>query len=58
MLQILNMYIVQVQEIMDKFEAQAENMDVHSSVMEQGMGASSTLSTPADQVFEQILPFP
>ena len=42
---------------MDKFEAQAENMDVHSSVMEQGMGASSTLSTPADQVFSADFTF-
>ena len=35
---------------MDKFESQAENLDVHTSVMDQGMGAAPTLSTPADQV--------
>ena len=35
---------------MDKFETQSENLDVHTSVMEAGMGAATTLSTPADQV--------
>lgn len=45
-----SMDLQKVQEIMDKFESQAENMDVHASVMEGGMGAATTLSTPADQV--------
>lgn len=45
-----SMDLQKVQEIMDKFETQAENMDVHTSVMDQGMGAATTLSTPADQV--------
>ena len=35
---------------MDKFESQSEDLDVHTSVMEGGMGAATTLSTPADQV--------
>lgn len=45
-----SMDLQKVQEIMDKFETQAENLDVHTSVMDQGMGAATTLSTPADQV--------
>ena len=42
--------LFQMQRVMDKFETQAENLDVQASAMDQGMGAASTLSTPADQV--------
>ena len=35
---------------MDRFEQQFENLDVQSQVMEDTMGASSTLSTPQGQV--------
>ena len=35
---------------MDRFEQQFENLDVQSQVMEDTMGASSTLSTPQNQV--------
>jgi len=45
-----SMDLEKVQQIMDKFEAQSENLDVQSSAMDQSMGASTTLSTPADQV--------
>ena len=35
---------------MDRFEQQFENLDVQSQVMENTMGAASTLSTPQNQV--------
>ena len=40
----------QVQQIMDKFEQQTENLDVQANAMDESMGAATTLSTPADQV--------
>lgn len=45
-----SMNLEEMQRVMDKFETQAENLDVQASAMDQGMGAASTLSTPADQV--------
>ena len=35
---------------MSKFEAQFENLDVHTSVMDSAMSSATTLSTPQDQV--------
>lgn len=34
----------------EKFESQFEDMDVRTSVMEDAMGAATTLSTPKEQV--------
>ena len=35
---------------MDRFEQQFENLDVQSQVMEDTMGATSTLNTPQGEV--------
>lgn len=45
-----SMDLQKVQEIMDKFEKQTEDLDVQSNAIDQSMGAATTLSTPADQV--------
>ncbi|XP_063693767.1 charged multivesicular body protein 1a-like [Bolinopsis microptera] len=45
-----SMDLQKVQEIMDKFESQTENLDVAANAMDQSMGNATTLSTPADQV--------
>ena len=44
------MFSPQISNLMDRFEQQFENLDVQSQVMEDTMGASSTLSTPQNQV--------
>ena len=43
-----------VTQIMDKFEQQFEDLDVHTSVMEGAMGNATTTTTPADQVDDLI----
>ncbi|CAJ1057025.1 charged multivesicular body protein 1a [Xyrichtys novacula] len=40
--------------VMDKFESQVENLDVHTSVMEDSMSSATTLTTPQDQVDDLI----
>jgi len=40
----------QISQLMDRFEQQFENLDVQSQVMEDTMCASSTLTTPQNQV--------
>lgn len=45
-----SMDLQKISAIMEKFETQVENMDVHTSVMDDAMGAATTLSTPKDQV--------
>jgi len=45
-----SMDLQKVQQIMDKFEQQTEDLDVQSQAIDQSMGAATTLSTPADQV--------
>jgi charged multivesicular body protein 1 len=42
--------LTQVATTMDQFEKAFENLDVQSEVVENAMGASTALSTPADQV--------
>ena len=36
--------------VMDKFEGQFEDLDVQSQYMEASMGATTTMTTPQDQV--------
>lgn len=47
---LASMDLEKVSAIMEKFEKQAEHMDVHTSVMEDTMGAATTLTTPQNQV--------
>lgn len=44
------MDLQKISNVMEKFESQFEDMDVRTSVMEDAMGAATTLSTPKDQV--------
>lgn len=44
------MDLQKISNVMEKFESQFEDMDVRTSVMEDSMGAATTLSTPKDQV--------
>lgn len=44
------MDLQKISNVMEKFEGQFEDMDVRTSVMEDAMGAATTLSTPRDQV--------
>jgi len=44
------MWTCQISQLMDRFEQQFENLDVQSQVMEDTMCASSTLTTPQNQV--------
>ncbi|XP_042207244.1 charged multivesicular body protein 1a-like [Homarus americanus] len=49
--QALNaMDLQKVSSIMDKFETQFEDLDVRTSVLEDSMGAATTLSTPKEAV--------
>ncbi|KAK8737686.1 hypothetical protein OTU49_004190 [Cherax quadricarinatus] len=49
--QALNaMDLQKVSSIMDKFESQFEDLDVRTSVLEDSMGAATTLSTPKEAV--------
>lgn len=45
-----NMDLQKIQSVMEKFEAQFEDLDVRTSVMDDAMGAATTLTTPRDQV--------
>jgi len=45
-----SMNLEKVSQLMDRFEQQFENLDVQSQVMEDTMSASSTLTTPQNQV--------
>ena len=51
---INSMELQKISEVMDKFETQFENLDVHSSVMENAMGTATTTTTPASQVDDLI----
>jgi charged multivesicular body protein 1 len=44
------MNLEKISSIMDKFETQFENLDVQAQYMETGMGNTTTVSAPADQV--------
>lgn len=49
--QALNsMDLQKVSSIMDKFESQFEDLDVRTSVLEDSMGAATTLTTPKESV--------
>lgn len=45
-----SMNLQKISEIMDRFETQFENLDVQTGVMDNTMAASSTLTTPQNQV--------
>eukprot|EP00128_Syssomonas_multiformis_P006117 Colp12_sorted_trinity150504_noHs@11723 len=45
-----SMDLEKVSKIMETFEKQFEDLDVHSQVMERSMGSAMAMSTPEDQV--------
>ncbi|XP_039255219.1 charged multivesicular body protein 1a-like [Styela clava] len=45
-----SMNLEQISQIMEKFESQFEDLDVHSKVLEDSMGSATTVSTPQSQV--------
>ncbi|XP_022624248.1 charged multivesicular body protein 1a [Seriola lalandi dorsalis] len=49
-----SMDLQKVSAVMDKFESQVQNLDVHTSVMEDSMSSAMTLTTPQDQVDDLI----
>merc|ERR1712227_150628 len=49
-----SMELTKITEVMDKFESQFEDLDVHTSVMENAMGSATTTTTPANQVDDLI----
>ena len=51
---INSMELTKISEVMDKFESQFEDLDVHTSVMENAMGQATTTNTPASQVDDLI----
>lgn len=51
---INSMELQKITAVMDKFEQQFEDLDVHTSVMEGAMGSATTTNTPADQVDDLI----
>ncbi|XP_062403831.1 charged multivesicular body protein 1a [Sardina pilchardus] len=50
-----SMDLQKVSAVMDKFETQVQNLDVHTSVMEDSMSSATTLSTPQEQVDDLIV---
>ncbi|XP_041454761.1 charged multivesicular body protein 1a-like [Lytechinus variegatus] len=49
-----SMDLQKISAVMEKFEGQFEDLDVHTQVMEGSMGAATTLTTPQDQVDQLI----
>merc|ERR1712088_138389 len=47
---INSMELQKISAVMDKFESQFEDLDVHTSVMEDAMGSATTTTTPESQV--------
>lgn len=45
-----SMDLTKVEQIMEKFEKQFEDLDVRTQTMESAMGTATTLTTPQDQV--------
>ncbi|XP_071505442.1 charged multivesicular body protein 1a-like [Diadema antillarum] len=45
-----SMDLQKISAIMEKFEGQFQDLDVHTQVLEGSMGAATTLTTPEDQV--------
>ncbi|XP_062855749.1 charged multivesicular body protein 1a [Trichomycterus rosablanca] len=50
-----SMDLQKVSAVMDKFEIQVQNLDVHTSVMEDSMSSATTLTTPQQQVDDLIV---
>ncbi|KAL1247082.1 hypothetical protein QQF64_022458 [Cirrhinus molitorella] len=50
-----SMDLQKVSAVMDKFESQVQNLDVHTSVMDDSMSSATTLTTPQEQVDDLIL---
>ncbi|XP_062923559.1 charged multivesicular body protein 1a [Mobula hypostoma] len=50
-----SMDLQKISAVMDKFEQQVQNLDVHTSVMEDSMSSATTLTTPQEQVDSLIL---
>ncbi|EMP36279.1 Charged multivesicular body protein 1a [Chelonia mydas] len=50
-----SMDLQKVSAVMDKFEHQVQNLDVHTSVMEDSMSSATTLTTPQEQVDSLIV---
>ncbi|KAM9807637.1 charged multivesicular body protein 1a [Neosynchiropus ocellatus] len=49
-----SMDLQKVSAVMDKFESQVQNLDVHTSVMEDSMGSAMAMTTPMEQVDDLI----
>ncbi|XP_060892414.1 charged multivesicular body protein 1a [Labrus bergylta] len=49
-----SMDLQKISAVMDKFESQVENLDVHTSVMDDSMSSATTLTTPQNQVDDLI----
>ncbi|KAM3870012.1 charged multivesicular body protein 1a-like [Diretmus argenteus] len=49
-----SMDLQKVSAVMDKFETQVQNLDVHTAVMEDSMSSATTLTQPQDQVDDLI----
>lgn len=45
-----SMDLQKISAVMDKFEQQVQNLDVHTSVMDDSMSSAMTLTTPQEQV--------
>lgn len=50
-----SMDLQKISAVMEKFEKQFEDLDVHTQVLEGAMGDAVTMSTPQDQVDQLIL---
>ncbi|XP_060693988.1 charged multivesicular body protein 1a [Hemiscyllium ocellatum] len=50
-----SMDLQKISAVMDKFEQQVQNLDVHTSVMEDSMSSAMTLTTPQEQVDSLIM---
>uniref|UniRef100_A0A9L0TP85 Charged multivesicular body protein 1A n=1 Tax=Equus caballus TaxID=9796 RepID=A0A9L0TP85_HORSE len=50
-----SMDLQKVSAVMDRFEQQVQNLDVHTSVMEDSMSSATTLTTPQEQVDSLIM---
>uniref|UniRef100_A0A8P0TM98 Charged multivesicular body protein 1A n=2 Tax=Canis lupus familiaris TaxID=9615 RepID=A0A8P0TM98_CANLF len=49
------MDLQKVSAVMDRFEQQVQNLDVHTAVMEDSMSSATTLTTPQEQVDSLIM---
>ncbi|KAI9472611.1 Snf7 family [Coemansia mojavensis] len=45
-----NMNLDKVSQIMDTFESQSENLDLHAKYMEESMNSTTTMTTPQEEV--------